>query len=195
MPNKKQNIELHIRNMVCPRCITVVSDTLRELGYEIEEVELGRLVIKGERDFDRSLIDEKLREHGFGLIENKNQQLVEKTKTLLIQYVQALEEQEEAPKLSDYLSEKLHQNYSSVSSAFSESEETTIEKYLIHLKIERVKELLSYEELTLSEIAWKLNYSSVQYLSNQFKKITGETVSSFRKNMDEQSRQSLDAIR
>lgn len=185
--------ELHIRNMVCPRCITVVQDALQELDHDVEEVELGKAVIKTGSDFDLSLIDEKLREHGFEIIKNKNQQLVEKTKTLLIQYVQNLEEQEEAPKLSDYLSEKLHQNYSSVSSAFSESEDTTIEKYVIHLKIERVKELLSYEELTLSEIAWKLNYSSVAHLSNQFKKITGMSVTDYKKARDS-FRKPLDGI-
>ena len=185
--------ELHIKNMVCPRCITVVRNTLQELGFKVEEVELGKAVVQENESIGLKEVNKALGEHGFKLIESKNQQLVEQTKTLLIQYVQALEEQSEAPKLSDYLSEKLHQNYSSISTAFSESEDTTIEKYMIHLKIERVKELLSYGELTLSEIAWKLNYSSVAHLSNQFKKITGMSVTDYKKARDS-FRKSLDDI-
>jgi AraC-like DNA-binding protein len=111
----------------------------------------------------------------------------------LIHYVQDLEENEEPPKVSAYLSEKLHQNYSSLSSVFSEQEETTIEKYVIYLKIERVKELLSYGEMTLSEIAWKLNYSSVAYLSSQFKQITGMSVTDYKKARDS-FRKPLDGI-
>src|SRR5699024_8440145 len=108
-------------------------------------------------------------------------------------YVQNLEGLEETPKLSGYLSEKLHQNYSSLSTVFSESEQTTIEKYLIHLKIERVKEWLSYGELTLSEIAYKLNYSSVAYLSRQFKQITGLSVTDYKKARDS-FRKPLDGV-
>lgn len=178
------NTELHIRNMVCPRCIMVVKQTLEELGLEVLEVELGEAIVVPDPTVDEEMIDEKLGEYGFELVRGRNQQVVEQIKTSLIQYVQQLEEQEEPPKVSDYLSEKLHQNYSSLSSMFSEQEDTTIEKYLIHLKIERVKELLSYGEMTLSEIAWKLNYSSVAYLSNQFKQITGMSVTDYKKARD-----------
>lgn len=185
--------ELHIRNMVCPRCVMVVRETLQKVGYEVHEVELGRAVVESDDSISSTELNEKLNEYGFELIEGKNQQLVEQIKTLLIQYVEGLEEQEEAPKLSDYLSGKLNQNYSSLSSIFSESEDTTIEKYLIHLKIERVKELLSYGELTLSEISYKLNYSSVAHLSGQFKKITGMSVTDYKKARDS-FRKPLDRI-
>lgn len=185
--------ELIIKNMVCPRCIMVVRDILEDLGFRVYDVELGKAVVKPDENISRERINKKLKEYGFELLEGKNQQLVEQIKTLLINYVQNLEEAEDTPKVSEYLSEKLHQNYSSLSSAFSESEATTIEKYLIHLKIERVKELLSYGELTLSEIAWKLNYSSVAHLSNQFKKITGMSVTDYKKVRDS-FRKPLDGI-
>ncbi len=192
MSEKKKEI-LNIRNMVCPRCVMVVRNTLEGLGYEVPDVELGRAEVIADESIDFEEIDRQLREYGFELIKGRNQQLVEQIKTLLIQYVQQLEENEEPPKVSEYLADKLHQNYSSLSSVFSEQEETTIEKYLIHLKIERVKELLFYGEMTLSEIAWKLNYSSVAYLSSQFKQITGMSVTDYKKARDS-FRKPLDGI-
>lgn len=176
--------ELMIKNMVCPRCEMVVRDTLEELGFSVYEVELGRAVVETDREIPASSINEALEGFGFELIENRNQQLAEQIKTLLINYVQQLEAGEEIPKLSGYLSSKLYQNYSTLSSTFSETEEITIEKYLIHLKIERVKELLSYGEHTLSEIAHKLNYSSVAHLSSQFKQVTGMSPTDYKKARD-----------
>jgi AraC-like DNA-binding protein len=192
MPNQSEN-EFLIKNMVCPRCVTVVREALEEMGLKVSEVELGKAVVAPDASVSEKNVDKKLKEHGFELIHDKNQQLVEQIKTLLIQYVQQLEDAEESPKLSETLAENLHQNYSSLSSAFSETEEITIEKYLIHLKIERVKELLSYDELTLSEIAWKLNYSSVAYLSNQFKQITCMSPTDYKKARDS-FRKPLDGI-
>ncbi len=185
--------QLHIRNMVCPRCVMVVRDTLQEMGFEVLDVELGKAIIKAEGEIPFDKINKQLKDYGFEIIRSKNRQLVEEIKTLLIDYVQNLENSQEMPKLSEYLSEELNQNYSSLSSAFSENEDITIEKYLIHLKIERVKELLSYGELTLSEIAWKLNYSSVAHLSNQFKQITGMSVTDYKKARDT-FRKPLDGI-
>jgi AraC-like DNA-binding protein len=179
--------------MVCPRCIIVVRDTLEELGFNVLDVELGEAVVERDETISKEKINKQLQQYGFELIEGKNQQLVEQIKTLLIQYVQDLETKGENGKLSDYLTQQLHQNYSSLSSAFSQSEDTTLEKYLIFLKIERVKELLSYGELTLSEIAFKLNYSSVAYLSNQFKQITGMSVTDYKKAHDS-FRKSLDGV-
>lgn len=176
--------EFHIRNMVCPRCIMVVRDALKELGFEVQEVELGKAKVTPNDSIGDEKVDEKLKEYGFELLEGKNQQLVERIKNRLITYVQELEMTEDSPKISDYLADKLNQNYSSLSTLFSENEDITIEKYLIHLKIERVKELLSYGELTLSEIAWRLNYSSVAHLSNQFKQITGMSVTDYKKARD-----------
>ena len=188
--NKQQ---LNIRNMVCPRCIMVVRETLEDLGFEVLDVELGKAVVASKNSIPSGKVDQKLNEYGFELIQGKNQQLVEQIKTQLIEYVQKLEKTEYLPKVSDYLADKLHQNYSSLSTMFSENEDITIEKYLIHLKIERVKELLSYGEMTLSEIAWKLNYSSVAHLSNQFKQITGMSVTDYKKARDS-FRKPLDGI-
>ncbi len=185
--------ELHIKNMVCPRCIMVVRETLEELGFNVFEVELGRAVVEEGPTVTDEKVDEELKQYGFELIREKNQQLVEDIKTHLIRYVQELEQSEDAPKVSEYLSGRLHQNYSSLSSAFSGNEDVTIEKYLIHLKIERVKELLSYGSMTLSEIAYKLNYSSVSHLSNQFKKVTGMSVTDYKKARDS-FRKPLDGI-
>ena len=116
---------------------------------------------------------------GFELIDNRKGQLIERAKTLLIELVHR-QNNELRTNLSDYLSQQLGHDYSSLSTLFSEVEGTTIEKFYIAQKIERVKELLVYDELSLSEIAHLLNYSSVAHLSNQFKKITGLTPSHFK---------------
>jgi AraC-like DNA-binding protein len=102
-------------------------------------------------------------------------------KSILIQYLDTIEREKNPPKLSQFVSEKSNYNYSYLSKVFSEKKGSTIETYLIELKIERVKELLEFRKYTLSEIAWRLKYSSVQYLSNQFKKVTGSTVTQFLK--------------
>lgn len=181
--------------MVCDRCIMTVEEVLADLGFEVREVSLGNAVISTNPDNEK--IDEltqELTQKGFELITNRNDELLEELKVHLLSYLRYLEDSDEPQKLSTYLEQELNYNYSYLSNYFSEHYGKTIKKYFINLKIERVKELLTYGELTLSEIAWKLNYSSVQYLSNQFKKITGETVSSFREQMGQQSRQSLDSI-
>lgn len=181
--------------MVCDRCIMTVNDELKKLGYKVNSVSLGEANIEEKPDQSEiGIIGKKLDDKGFELITDKKDELVERIKVRLISYLKDIEEIDNPPKVSSYLKEHLNYNYAYLSDHFSQKTDTTIEQYLINLKIERVKELLSYRELTLSEIAWKLNYSSVQYLSNQFKKVAGETVSSFRKHMDEQSRKSLDSI-
>ena len=191
--SNKETEELHIKNMVCPRCVMVVRDTLENLGFTVHSVELGRAVVEEPPPVSHETINKELKKYGFELLEGKSRQLVEQIKTLLIHYVQEFEDAGEAPKVSEYLSEHLNQNYPALSSEFSRTENITIEKYLIHLKIERVRELLSYGELTLSEIAYKLNYSSVAYLSNQFKQITGMSVTDYKKAR-ESFRRPLDGI-
>ena len=180
--------------MVCDRCIMTVRELLEDLGFRVKSVELGKAEIAGEPDDEKmSEIGRRLREKGFELIREEGDALVEEIKAALINYIEYLEEEDNPQNTSDYLSEKLHRNYSYLSNRFSSLTDYTIEQYLIHLKIERVKELLTYRELTLSEIAWKLNYSSVQYLSNQFKKVTGMSVTDF-KNERHSSRKPFDAI-
>lgn len=180
--------------MVCDRCVMTVREVLEDLGYQVDLISLGRAEIKEEPDDDQVWeIDQKLREKGFELIKENSKALIEEVKAHLISYLEHIENEDNPEKLSVYLSENLHHNYSYLSNRFSQETDTTIEQHFIHLKIERVKELLTYKEMTLSEIAWKLNYSSVQYLSNQFKKVTGMSVTAF-KNKDEDSRKPFDAI-
>jgi len=188
------NIEtFYIKNMVCPRCVMAVHELFEKFGAEVLNVELGKAEVRGVEQISRQNLNEKLMELGFELLEGRDQKKVEQIKTHLIDYVEDLERREEMPKISEYLSKKMHHNYASLSNLFSEQEDTTIEKYLIHLKIERVKELLSYNELTLSEIAWRLKYSSVQYLSNQFRQVTGMSVTDYKKAQDS-FRKPLDSI-
>ncbi len=177
-------IELRIKNMVCPRCELVVQNALDELGLEVVDVDLGRAVVKNFDKPSREAIDRALEEYGFELLEGKDQELVEQIKIKLIQYVRQIENADEVPKVSDYLTKDLNQNYAALSTIFSKTEDITIEKYVIRLKIERVRELLSYGKMTLSEIAHQLNYSSVAHLSNQFKQINGMSVTDYKKASD-----------
>jgi len=185
---------LFIRNMVCPRCITAVKDTLIKLEIPFSEVVLGKVNItidKSEVSFD--LLDKELRKIGFELIRDKNRQLVAEVKALIISYIHHSDELNIKINFSDYITKKVGKDYSTVTSIFSDLENTTIEKYIIAQKIERVKELLTYNELTLSEISYQLNYSSVQHLSNQFKKRIGITPSQYKKQKIK-NRQPLDDI-
>lgn len=174
-------VSLHIKNMVCPRCISSVTETLSREGAVVEEVSLGEARIQAPHP-DLQKLDEALQESGFALIYDKERQTVEQIKAILIDYIQHLKTEYQPITTSAFLAEKTGQNYPYLSKVFSKYEHLTIEKYFIRLKIERVKELLSYNELTLSEIAWELKYSSVQHLSNQFRKVTGISVSDYKAN-------------
>ena len=174
---------LHIKNMVCDRCIKVVREELEKLGYETDNVILGEARISSEKkQFDLNGIRKTLEENGFELINDKQAKLIEEIKISLIDLIHYKSANElEKISLSKFLSEKFHHSYQHISSLFSSKEGITIEKYFINQKIEKAKELLVYNELTLSEISYKLGYSSVQHLSNQFKKVTGFTPSEFKK--------------
>ena len=144
------------------------------------QVDLGEIELK-ENNIDqvKDQLIEELKSFGFDLLDDKKSKIIEKVKNRIIDLIQNKNNQLQL-KLSEYLSEELRQDYSSLSNLFSEVEGITIEKYYILQKIEKVKELLVYDELTLSEIAYQLNYSSPAYLSNQFKKVTGLTPSHFK---------------
>jgi AraC family transcriptional regulator len=175
------NHHLHIKNMVCPRCIATVTQVLTQQGLEVKEVTLGEAVVSGHLE-NMSELDAALHAHGFELLQEKDEQLTDLIKTTLLKYQRHLEDNYQPLTTSVYLSDKLGLSYQHLSKVFSQHTHTTIEKYLIKLKIERVKELISYGELTLSEIAHQLQYSSVQHLSNQFKKVTGVSVTDYKKN-------------
>ncbi|MRX38323.1 helix-turn-helix domain-containing protein [Flavobacterium sp. LC2016-23] len=171
---------LYIKNMVCSRCKMVVKSEFEKLGLHTISVELGEVEIQEEitENQKRDLL-ERLHSLGFDLLDDKKSKTIEKIKNLIIDLVHH-KNNELKINLSDYLSENLHQDYNTLSNLFSETENTTIEKYFISQKIEKVKELLIYNELSLSEIADILNYSNVAHLSNQFKKITGFTPTYFK---------------
>ena len=185
---------LHIKNMVCPRCIQAVEGTLKQMGLNVHKITLGRVdVTQPEEELDYDQINRILNHLGFELLQGQEQQLAEQIKIALIHYLDMLEKHDRVLKTSTYLSEAMGMSYSRLSKLFSRHENVTIEKYLILLKIERVKEWLSYDEMTLSEIAHRLKYSSVNHLSNQFKNITGITVSEF-KNQPYIHRHSFDLL-
>ncbi|MEZ4887480.1 MAG: AraC family transcriptional regulator [Chitinophagales bacterium] len=175
---------LHIKNMVCPRCIRVVREELLQLGLEVGTVSLGEAEVKAPKGqmLDVHLIGNTLQENGFELVKDRNTQLVEDVKRTIIDIVHHAKQFNLSVKNSDYIAEKVGLSYSSLSRLFSKQEGLTIEKYIILQKIEKVKELLEYEELTLSQIADKLGYSSVQHLSNQFRKEVGMSVSAYKES-------------
>jgi AraC-like DNA-binding protein len=162
----------------------VVKSEFEKLGLQTIAVELGEVELANEiSDEQKHILLENLQAVGFDLIDDKKSKTVERIKTLIIDLVHH-KNNDLKVNLSDYLAEDLSQDYNSLSNLFSEIENTTIEKYFISQKIEKVKELLVYNELSLSEIADILNYSNVAHLSNQFKKITGFTPTSFKKSKD-----------
>lgn len=186
-------MKLYIKNMVCDRCKLVVRRELEQLGLQPSAVALGEVNLPGElSDTQKQQIAATLKPLGFDLIDDKKSRIIERVKTLIVQLVHAQQNALQT-NLSDYLSDQLNQDYTTISHIFSDVEGTTIEKYFIAQKIERVKELLVYDELTLSEIAYQLRYSSVAHLSNQFKKVTGLTPSHF-KNIGAARRKPLDGV-
>jgi AraC-like DNA-binding protein len=175
-------MKLLIKNMVSLRCKLIVKSELEKLGLHATVVELGEveitenLTVKKQDELKTALLS-----FGLELMEDKKSILIEKVKNIIVEMIHYTDEPPTI-NFSNFLSEKLGYDYNYLSNLFSEVKGTTIEHYIISHKIERAKELLIYNELTLTEIAYKLHYSSVSHLSNQFKKITGLTPSFF-KNM------------
>ena len=186
-------MKLHIKNMVCSRCKMAIASVLDQIEVQPQSVELGEVQLQEEIDKEKlKQFQKAINQLGFELLDDRNSQLIEKTKTIITKLVQ---EQNAAlsTNLSDYLSGKLDYDYNSLSNLFSELEGITIEKYFILHKIERVKELLVYDELSLKEIAFLLNYSSLPHLSAQFKSVTGFAPREFRKLFGN-NRKSLDSL-
>ena len=174
-------VKIYIKNMVCIRCQIVVKSELEKLGLKYINVKIGEVdIIEDIMPEQLEKLDVALRKSGLLLMDDKKSILVEKIKTSIIELVHYSEEQIKV-NLSDYLSEKLNHDYTYLANLFSEVKGITIEKFYLTHKIEKVKELIVYDELNFSEIAYKMHYSSVAHLSNQFKKITGLTPSHFKK--------------
>ena len=181
--------------MVCNRCMYVLEQEMTALGFEVLDIKLGQVVLKDTEDFSQKLgaIKTMLKSNGFELMYDKNQKTINKIKELVEKGIRMQLDSGTPTKFTTLISNKLHKNYDTLSALFSSAEGITLEKYIIHRKIEKVKELLVYDELSLSEIADRMNYSSVAYLSNQFKKVTGLTPSHF-KQIREDKRKPLDKV-
>jgi AraC-like DNA-binding protein len=185
---------LYIRNMVCNRCKMVVESELKNLGLHPKRVELGEVELEEESiTLDtKQKVEEVLHQAGFELIDDRKSRMIEQIKSIIIQHIHHTDEQPRE-KYSEIISSALHHDYSALSRLFSETEGITIEQYIINQKIEKVKELMTYDELSLSEIAWQLGYSSVAHLSSQFKKVTGMTPTYF-KSLHNKDRKPLDEV-
>jgi YesN/AraC family two-component response regulator len=182
-----------IKNMVCNRCIMVVRQLFEKAGYPPSSISLGE--VETQESIPESELQDlrsALNNFGFELIDDNKSRIIEKIKNTIISLIHHKEENLKI-NYSGYIAGKLNRDYSYLSSLFSEVEGTTIEKYIILQKIERVKELLVYDELNLTEIADRMGYSSVAYLSGQFKKITGLTPGHF-KQVKEKKRKPLDEV-
>lgn len=188
---------LYIKNMVCNRCIMVVKQAFEEQGLHPEKVSLGEVILNDDALDNEQLavLDARLIMLGFERIDDRKSRLMESIKNLIIQKIHHDENTTQKFNWSTILSEALHYEYNYLSNLFSSVEGITLEQYIIRQKIERVKELLFYDELTLSEIADRMGYSSVAHLSGLFKKITGFTPTELKKSRKlEQNRKSLDSI-
>jgi AraC-like DNA-binding protein len=182
---------IYVKNMVCPRCITSVKEVLDQLELPYSYVDLGKIEIESSLSISKkNQLAKVLQDRGFELLEEGKSTLISQIKSILIEQIQ-YSEKPMSENYSSFISERLNHEYTYLSRLFSQVEGITIEKYITKVKIERVKELIFYNEKSLSEIADLLNYSSVAYLSSQFKKETGMTPSVF-KNQAGLHRKSLD---
>ncbi len=182
----EKTVSLHIKNMVCDRCIRVVREELEALGLRTKEVKLGEaVVVQDTKPVSMDLIRSVLERNGFGLLDSRRARIVAKIKAAVLNLVRS-EPHETGTKIKDseFIANEVGLDYSYLSTLFSTMEHVTIEKYIILQKIERVKELIKYDELSLKEIAYTMGYSSLAHLSNQFKKVTGMSPTQFKKLKD-----------
>ena len=170
--------KISIKNMVCPRCIAAVRHILQSLGLEVHDVTLGEALVAGNLDDKmKSDIALALKAEGLELLDDPRSALVESIRNAVIEWVRNVTDR---PKLSLWITAKIARDYSALSRLFTEVCCITIERYCILQRIERAKELMCYQELTLSEIAWELGYSSPAHLSSQFRQVTGMSPREFR---------------
>ncbi|MCO6149381.1 AraC family transcriptional regulator [Flavobacterium sp. NRK1] len=186
-------MHLYIKNMVCPRCITAVLNELEQMNLTVNSVELGEAEITNElTPEEQRHLEQSLKKLGFEIIEDRKSRIIEQVKNEIVYLVHHSDEILKT-NLSSWLAERLNYDYTYLSNLFSEVEATTIEKYYITQRIEKVKELLVYDELSLAEIAFSLGYSSAAYLSSQFKKVTGLTPT-FYKSIKEIKRRNISEL-
>lgn len=188
----EHEVIIGVKNMVCDRCIWVVREILHTVQVPFVRVELGRIVLNDELSASQhKALSQHLQQHGFSLLNNPKEQLVEKIRCAVIRFVCSDEDMPHS--LSAYITSVIPMDFSALSRTFAEYTSVTLEQYYIQLRIERVKELLSYGELTLAEIADRVHYSSQAHLCAQFKKVTGMTPTQYRRQANP-SRRSLDSV-
>ncbi len=186
-------MEILVKNMVCPRCIEAVKESLEDSKIDYGTISLGKVLLRSDMTpAQKTKLSQSLESKGFELLESRTSALISQIKSLIIGQIHHSDESL-GENFSTFLSERINHEYTSLSRLFSQVEGITIEKYITRQKIERVKELLFYDQMSLSEIAFALSYSSVAYLSAQFKKETGMTPSEFKKN-GQAKRNSLDKL-
>ena len=183
--------KIHVKNMVCSRCTEAVEHIFKEQGVEIKNIELGQVIVGEITEKQILSIESNLNVKGFEILKEKNSILIQKIKNIIISHIESSNESKQ--KFSVFLSKKIGYEYSYISRIFSSNTGYTIEKYFSLQRIEKTKELIKYDELNLSEIAYKLNYSSVAHLSKQFKQITGMNPSEFKRQQSLQ-RKGIDQI-
>ncbi len=188
-------IELHLKNMVSKSCVHIVRQQVESFDdVNIISLRIGKLILDAPApEFDVIELEEKLKEVGFPTILNAEQRIVEQIKIASIELVHQAYNSNSLIRNSDYLARKLEIPYPKLSKIFSDETGATLEQYLIYLKVEKIKELITYDEHSMSEIAFMMGYSSVQYLSTQFKKATGITPSEYKK-LEEKPRIPLEDV-
>lgn len=185
--------KIYIKNMVCPRCIATVNNIFNELKIDVRSIQLGEVITNSILDEEqRAILSQKLEFSGFELLQDQKSKIINQIKTIIIDQIHH-KNQRLNINFSTLLAEKIHHEYTSISKLFSTIEGITIERFILKQKIEKVKELLFYDELTLTEIAHQIDYSSVAHLSAQFKKETGMTPTEFKK-LRKPSHNPLDSI-
>ena len=187
--------EFWIKNMVCSRCLKVIKQELQELGVTVLSLELGRLLVEAPKKTSNEIVEAVttvLHANDFEIVQKEEEMLVERMKVILIEQLQELPLHIKV-KTSELLSSGLHRDYKTLSRLFSAQEQTTIEKYFIKLKIEKVKELIQLKQHSFSDIGYLLDYSSVNHLSRQFKDVIGVSMTDY-KNAEDWKRNFYDEI-
>jgi YesN/AraC family two-component response regulator len=189
---KKQTI--YIKNMLCTCCTRLIESEFNKVGINIITLRTGFAEIEyNTKKHTLESIENILKKLGMGLVKTREQQIVEQIKSAVFELIHQSNNINSLMRKSDYLVEKLSMSYQQLSKIFSHHEAITLEKYIIKNKIERIKELIDSNEYSLGEIAYMMDYSSVQYLSNQFKKETGMSVSEYKKS-DKRSKKTIDML-
>ena len=187
--------EFWIKNMVCSRCLKVIKQELQELGVTVLSLELGRLMVEAPKKTSKEILEAVttvLHANDFEIVQKEEEMLVERMKIILIEQLQELPLHIKV-KTSELLASSLHKDYQTLSKVFSANEQTTLEKYFIKLKIEKVKELIQLKQLSFSDIGYLLDYSSVNHLSRQFKEVVGMSMTDY-KNTEKWKRNFYDEI-